>query len=226
MKLVVPLGKKQNIITENHLSAVRNYALRAGLDKPELSELAKKFDIEYWDGDRKTGYGGYTNDGRWKKIAKNLSDRYGLSSGASILDIGCGKGYLLAELKKLNSQFAVQGVDISRYALSRAEPEVAEFLSICEADQIDYKENSFDLVVSMNCLHNLQLPQLFSALQKIQSVAKKNSYICVESYRNETEKWNLMQWQLTCECFFSPEEWVWIFDKSGYSGDYEFIYFA
>lgn len=221
----MPIGKKQNIITKSHVSTVRDYSLRAGSEKPELSEQAKKFGFEYWDGNRKTGYGGYINDGRWQKISRTLVDTYDLSTTAKILDIGCGKGFLLSELKKLNSQFTVQGVDISQYALLHAEPQVADFLSLCEADQIDYEEDSFDLVVSLNCLHNLQLPQLFSALKKIQFIAKKHAYICVESYRNEAEKWNLMRWQLTCESFFTPIEWEWIFEKSGYSGDYEFIFF-
>lgn len=154
-----------------------------------------------------------------------LVDTYDLRTTARILDIGCGKGYLLSELKKLNSQFAVQGVDISQYALSHADPQLAKFLSQESADRIEYEENSFDLVVSMNCLHNLQLSQLFTALKKIQFIAKKNAYICVESYRNEIEKWNLMRWQLTCESFFTPSEWEWIFERCDYRGDYEFIYF-
>lgn len=219
------LGKKQNIITRNHISTDRDYTQRAGQDKAKYSELAKKFDFDYWDGERTTGYGGYKNDGRWQKIAKRLIETYGLSSTGSILDIGCGKGYLLSELRKLDPQLTVRGVDISQYALLNASPDVTEFLSIAEADKINYADKSFDLIVSINCLHNLQLPELFSALQKIQLASKKDSYICVESYRNETEKWNLLQWQLTCECFFTPNEWEWIFEKSGYKGDYEFIYF-
>ena len=216
---------KKNIITENHTRTTRDYSQRAGRDKAKYSELAKKFEYDYWDGDRNSGYGGYTNDGRWHKIAKKLIGTYDLKANDRILDIGCGKGYLLSELKKTNAQFGVYGVDVSQYALLNADPYVAEYLSIGSADKIEFGENSFDLVVSINCLHNLQLPELFSALQKIQLVSKKHSYICVESYRNETEKWNLLQWQLTCECFFTPNEWEWIFEKSGYRGDYEFIYF-
>ena len=219
------LGEKLNIITENHLHVPRDYSQRACPGKVKNSELAKKFDFDYWDGARNTGYGGYKNDGRWKKIAKKLIDTYDLKSKGSILDIGCGKGYLLSELNKINPQLKICGVDISQYALLNASSDVTEFLSIGEANKIDFADNSFDLVLSINCLHNLQLPELFTALQKIQLVSRKNSYICVESYRNESEKWNLMQWQLTCECFFTPKEWQWIFEKAGYSGDYEFIYF-
>lgn len=219
------LGNKQSIITDNHVRTERDYSARAVKDKAKYSEIAKKFEFDYWDGDRNTGYGGYSNDGRWEKVAKKLINTYGLNSNEKILDIGCGKGYLLSEFLRLNSQLEVAGVDISKYAILNASSDVSRFLSLCDADKISYDPGSFDLVLSINCLHNLSLPQLFSSLQKIQRVAKSNSYICVESYRNETEKWNLLQWQLTCECFFSPDEWKWIFQKSGYSGDYEFIYF-
>ena len=111
------LGKKLNIITENHLHVPRDYSQRACPDKVKNSELAKKFDFDYWDGARNTGYGGYKNDGRWKKIAKKLIDTYDLNSKGSILDIGCGKGYLLSELNKINPQLKISGVDISQYAL-------------------------------------------------------------------------------------------------------------
>lgn len=219
------LGQKKNIITENHIKATRDYSERATPDKAKYSELAKKFDFEYWDGDRKTGYGGYKNDGRWQKVAKKLDDIYSISQMSNVLDVGCGKGYLLSELKKNYPQLNVCGVDVSAYALKHASPDVAEYLTICEADKINFPEKAFDLVVSINCLHNLELPELFLALDKIQRVSNKNSFICVESYRNEIEKWNLLQWQLTCEAFYTPKEWEWIFEKAGYTGDYEFIFF-
>ena len=53
----------------------------------------------------------------------------------------------------------------------------------------------------------------------------KNKYLCVESYRNESEKTNLLYWQVTCEAFNTPDEWRWWFRKTNYNGDYSFIYF-
>lgn len=219
------VGKKINILTENHISTNRDYSQRAGPDKAQNSEIAKNFGFDYWDGERKTGYGGYKNDGRWKKIAEKLIAIYQLQANASILDIGCGKGFLLSELLNINSEFNLHGIDISSYALKNAEPNILKLLTQNSADKINFPEASFDLVIAMNVLHNLHLPELFTALQKIESIKKKDAYICVESYRNEREKWNLMQWQLTCECFFTPREWQWIFNQAGYTGDYEFIFF-
>lgn len=218
-------GKLQNFVSENHLKTTRDYSLRGGPDKDQLSIVAKKFGYDYWDGERKYGYGGFKNDGRWLKVAQRMISHYGLKNSDSILDIGCGKGYLLYEFKKLNPDFKILGVDISEYALAHSEPAVSQYLKFDSAAEVLFPEKSFDAVISINTLHNLELPALFSALEKIQSIKKNHAYICVESYRNQTEKWNLMRWQLTCECFFTPEEWVWIFKKAGYEGDYEFIFF-
>lgn len=219
------MGQLVSLLTANHASTKRDYAARAGEDKPNNSMIAKKFDFDYWDGDRNTGYGGYKDDGRWKNIASRFLNHYSLPECGSVLDIGCGKGFFLKELKNSRTDLAIRGVDISEYAISNASPEVREFLTVGQAEALPHKAGSFDLVVSMNTLHNLQLPDLFETLKKIESIQKKYSYICVESYRNEMEKWNLMRWQLTCECFFTPKEWTWIFEKAGYTGDFEFIFF-
>ena len=88
-----------------------------------------------------------------------------------------------------------------------------------------YKSNYFDLVISLNTLHNLYCYDLISALREIERVSCKHKYICVESYRNEFEKVNLLYWQVTCEAFYTPLEWKWFFKQSGYTGDFSFIYF-
>ena len=93
-----------------------------------------------------------------------------------------------------------------------------------DATNTGYADNSFDLVISINTLHNLDTYELDKALREMERVGK-NKYLCVESYRNEDEKVNLMYWQLTCEGFYTPKEWEWWFDLTGYTGDHSFIYF-
>ena len=78
--------------------------------------------------------------------------------------------------------------------------------------------------MSLGCLHNLRIFELEVALKEIQRVGKL-SYVMLESYRNEKELFNLQCWALTCESFFNQKEWIWIYEKFGYKGDYEFIYF-
>ena len=84
---------------------------------------------------------------------------------------------------------------------------------------------SFDLVISINVLHNLYAYELDAALREMERVGRRHRYICVESWRNEEEKANLLYWQLTCETFCTPEEWAWWFRQTGYSGDHSFIFF-
>jgi SAM-dependent methyltransferase len=215
-----------DILNEIHRSARRDYLARvlAG-NKAEFAALAKKFDVEYWDGSRNTGYGGYRYDGRWRAIAQRLAELYDLRPGQRILDVGCGKGFLLYEFTQVVPGVEVRGIDVSRYALEHAKEEVAPCLELGNAVSLPYPDRSFDLVVSINTLHNLYIDGLFEALHEIERVAKAHKYILMDSYRNEQEKVNLLYWQLTCECFFTPREWEFIFERAGYTGDYGFIYF-
>ncbi len=218
-------GKKTNFITNNHLKSSRNYQERATDDKADLANIAKKFDFDYWDGSRNTGYGGYHDDGRWESVAQNMIEFYKLDSSVRILDIGCGKGYLLKEFKKLLPLSEVYGIDVSAYALEHAAPEVKSNLFEGNAIELPFENDSFDLVVSNMTLHNLLLPDLKKSLKEINRVSRGKSWLGVEAYTTQEQKWNLMRWQLTCECFFTPEEWISIFQETSYDGDYELIYF-
>ena len=218
--------KLQHFVTPLHKRANRNYMERiTEFDKGECAKIARQYGKDYWDGDRQYGYGGYSYDGRWKVVAESLIKEYNLTVNSRILDIGCGKAFLLYEIKALLPGATVSGLDISEYAIENAKPEVKEFLVQGNAKKLPFDDNSFDLVISNTTLHNLKINELFSAVKEIARVSAKDSWICVESYRNEKEKANLLYWQLTCESFYSPEEWMWIYEKNGYKGDYEFIYF-
>lgn len=209
-----------------HKRTARNYIERVvQYDKAECAQIAKKFGYDYWDGDRRYGYGGYKYDGRWRAVAEAMAEHYQLKPGQRILDVGCGKGFLLYEFTRVVPGIEAAGLDISQYAVENAKPEIRPFLRLGTAQDLPYEDNSFDLVYSITTLHNLYLFDLKKAIQEIERVSKGNSYIVVESYRNESEKANLLYWQLTCECFFSPEEWQWLYRQCGYKGDFSFIYF-
>jgi len=211
-----------------HKSTRRDYLARVNdpeFPKPKAAELAKKWDFDYWDGDRRICYGGYRYmEGRWEPVARALVGHYGIKPGDKVLDVGCGKGFLLYEITKVVPGVIVEGLDISEYAIANAKPEVKEHLTLGNATSLPYPDKSFDLVFSLTTLHNLHNYDLDKALREIERVGK-NRYICVESYRNETEKANLLYWQVTCESFCTPEEWDWWFRLTGYTGDHSFIYF-
>jgi protein-L-isoaspartate(D-aspartate) O-methyltransferase len=211
-----------------HKSTKRDYLARVNdpeFPKAKAAKLAKEWAFDYWDGDRRINYGGYRNDGRWLKVAKAMVDYYGLKAGDRILDIGCGKGFLLQGFLEVMAGVEVQGIDISKYAIDHALEDLKPRLQEGVASSLPYPDKSFDLVVSINTLHNLHCYDLDRALREIERVARQHKYLCVESYRTEEEKANLLYWQVTCEAFNTPDEWDWWFRTTGYTGDHSFIYF-
>jgi ubiquinone/menaquinone biosynthesis C-methylase UbiE len=216
----------REFVTLIHKSTKRDYLARVTeRDKAEVAELAIKWGYDYWDGSRQTGYGGYRYDGRWRKVADAMVSAYGLKPGMRVLDVGCGKGFLLHDLAEACPGIEVAGIDISGYAIERAMESVKPFLQTGAAAKLPYQDKSFDLVYSITTLHNLYVYDLWSAVRELERVSRGAKYLCVEGYRNEREKVNLMYWQLTCRAFHTPAEWEWIFDKAGYTGDYEYIFF-
>jgi ubiquinone/menaquinone biosynthesis C-methylase UbiE len=212
-----------------HKSTTRDYLARVNdseFPKNKAADLAKKWDFDYWDGDRRINYGGYKYmEGRWEKVAKVMIDHYGLKAGDKILDIGCGKGFLLYDFTKILPGIEIYGIDISNYAIENSKEEIKDKLIYGNATSLPYEDNYFDFVFSLNTFHNLECYDLFDALKEMERVGKNNKYICVEAYRNEVEKMNLLYWQVTCEAFNTPKEWEWWFKHSGYTGDHSFIYF-
>ena len=212
-----------------HKSTQRDYLARVNepeFPKAKASELAKQWGFDYWDGDRRICYGGYRYmEGRWEKVARAMIEHYQLKPGDKILDVGCGKAFLLYDFTKVLPGVEVHGIDISDYAILHAKDEVKDRIQVANAISLPYPDHYFDLVISINTLHNLHNYDLDKALREIERVGKKNKYICVESYRNEIEKANLLYWQVTCETFCTPEEWAWWFKQTGYTGDHSFIYF-
>jgi SAM-dependent methyltransferase len=211
-----------------HKSTLRDYLGRVNdkeFPKAKAAALAKQWAYDYWDGDRRINYGGYRYiEGRWEKVARAIVEHYGIKPGQRILDIGCGKGFQLYELLRVVPGIEVYGIDISGYAIANCKEEIRERLQVGNATALPFEDNFFDLAISITTLHNLHNYDLDKALREMQRVAR-NKYLCVESYRNEEEKANLLYWQVTCEAFCTPEEWDWWFRLTGYTGDYSFIYF-
>lgn len=220
------MGQLMNIVTPLHQATKRDYLARMNDDKVACMLKAKEYEQDYWDGDRRYGYGGYRYiEDRWKPVAEALIDRYSLGEGSRVLDVGCGKAFLLHEMKRLLPGLEVTGFDISEHGLAGATPAISPHLIRYRAqDRYPYGDNEFDLVISLGCLHNLRLFELESALKEIERVGK-SKYVMVEGYRNELEQFNLECWALTAESILHTSEWIWLYQHFGYTGDYEFIYF-
>jgi ubiquinone/menaquinone biosynthesis C-methylase UbiE len=217
------------LITPYHTRTKRDYLARMVDDKVHCMEKAREYGFDYWDGDRRYGYGGYKYiEGYWKPLAEQLIKRYGLTNQSWILDVGCGKAFLLHELKRLLPKAEVVGFDPSAWGIDHAPAAIRPSLRIGKAeDERCYQcpDQYFDLVLANGSLHNLKNWERQSALREIQR-AGKHAYLWVESYRNAQEQFNLQCWALTCWAFLTPEEWMWEMQQAGYTGDYEFVYFT
>ena len=215
-----------DFIEQQHKSTKRDYLGRVNeASKAECAKIAKQFGYDFFDGERKYGYGGYKYDGRWAQVAKQMIEHYSLQPGMKVLDVGCGKGHLLYEMKKQMPELNVLGIDPSVYAITHTVKEIEPDLQVGRAQDLGrFGDNEFDLVISLNAIHNLYIYDLVDAVKNIERIGRQK-YIVVESYRTEEERVNMLYWQLTCECFFKVEEWEWIYKQCGYTGDYSFIFF-
>lgn len=207
-------------LLNSHPVTKRDYDARAREKTPEIVRLAKEFGMDFFDGDRKCGYGGYKYDGRWKAVVERMMKYYHMPEDAAILDIGCGKGFLLHDFKELMPRCEVAGLDISDYAVTHAMPPVKPYLKIGSADVLPYPDKSFDLVLSINSIHNLPLERVIASLKEIERVSRGHSYITVDAWRNEQERVNLMKWVLTAETYMHVDDWKKLFAEVGYTGDY------
>lgn len=220
------MGSELNLVKSLHTSTKRDYLARMVNNKVEAMMVAKQYGKDYWDGDRQYGYGGYRYlPGRWKPVAESLIERYQLKSGSKILDVGCGKGFLLYEMQLIEPGIEITGIDISEYGLQNKHPELKGDFRIAKAQEpFPFKDKEFDLVITLGTFHNLHIYELEIAVKEVERVGKQG-YIMVESFRNELEMFNLECWALTAESIMDVDEWLWAYKKFGYTGDYEFIFF-
>jgi len=184
-------------------------------------QIARKFDKEYFDGGRLYGYGGYSYHPRfWQETVKRFAEFYGLTNESSVLDVGCAKGYMLHDFKELLPGLTVAGVDVSEYALEHGLESVRPYLQIGDAKELPFPDHSFDLVISINTVHNLTLDDCRQALREIQRVSKGNAFVTMDAWRTEEERECLLKWNLTALTYMDVRDWVKVFAEVEYTGDY------
>jgi SAM-dependent methyltransferase len=196
----------------------KNVEKRSEGKSEDVIAASKKYGELYFDGPREYGYGGYKYDGRWIPVAKDIIKHFNLKKGSKVLDVGCAKGFLVKDL--LNLGIDAYGIDISQYALNNCEAETIGRLHLGSAEKLPFPDNSFDAVIAINSIHNLEKQKCLSALKEIQRVSPHNSFVQVDSYRNEKEKEIFLSWVLTAEFHGYPDEWISLFKEAGYKGDY------
>lgn len=205
----------------NYPKTKRDVTERGNTKSAADRAIAREFGREFFDGDRRHGYGGFNYLPRfWQPVVPAFREHFGLEAGMSLLDVGCAKGFMLHDLRELIPGLQVAGVDISDYAIDNSLASVREYLRVANATALPFSDRSFDVVVSINTIHNLERDECAQALREIQRVSRGNAFVTVDAYRNAEEKERMYAWNLTAKTIMSVEEWVAFFAEAGYTGDY------
>tara|TARA_B100000902_G_scaffold379035_1_gene412942 strand:+ start:1694 stop:2353 length:660 start_codon:yes stop_codon:yes gene_type:complete len=214
------MGKEIDLL-KNYPKAKRDLTKRLESKTEEVRSVARKFDKEFFDGERKFGYGGFSyNSKYWSEVVRDFIDYYNLDDGSKILDVGCAKGFMIYDFFRLNPNLDLHGIDISKYAIENSVTEINHKLQVANATNLPYEDNFFDLVIAINTIHNLDKAECATALKEISRVSKNNAFLTVDAYRNNEEKQRMYAWNLTAKTIMSVEEWIKFFDQNNYDGDY------
>ena len=216
----INMGKEIDLL-ENYPKTKRNIKERGSEKTDNVRRVARQFGQEFFDGDRQYGYGGFKYFSRfWQPVIPTFQKHFSLTSSSSLLDVGCAKGFMLHDLEELIPGIAVSGVDISDYAIEHAMEGVQSKVQVADARNLPFADNSFDIVIAINTIHNLEREDCAKALREIERVSRKGSFITVDAYRDDEEKERMFAWNLTAKTIMSVDEWVTFFDEVGYTGDY------
>ncbi len=214
------MGKEIDLMA-NYPKSKRNVKERGQEKTEEDRAIARQFGRDFFDGDRKHGYGGYNYHPRfWQPVIPTFKDHFGLTSSSSILDVGCGKGFMMHDLTQLIPGIKVEGVDISTYAVENALDDMKTKIKVADAAELPYEDNTFDAVFSITTVHNLDRPECAKALKEIERVSKGKSFVTLDAYRDDEEKDMMNAWNLTAKTYMHVDEWREFFSDAGYNGDY------
>ncbi|RJQ11483.1 MAG: class I SAM-dependent methyltransferase [Dehalococcoidia bacterium] len=201
-----PIDERARLITEDH------------------RRVARQFGPEFFDGDRLTGYGGYRYHPRfWTDTVRLMRDHYGLPADASVLDVGSGKGFMLHDFRAMEPRLRLAGIDISEYAVHRTIEDMRPDVAVATADALPFRDGSFDLVISINTIHNLPLERCKQALQEIERVSRGHSFVTMDAWRNDAERERMLAWNLTALTYMHVDDWKALFEEVGYTGDYHWF---
>ena len=185
---------------------------------------AQKFDWLYFDGPREFGYGGYNYNPRFfKGVVEDFINHYSLKEGDSVLDVGCGKGFMLYDFLQAIPTLEVRGLDVSEYCYDNALPEIKPYFDIGSCDQLPYQDGAFDIVISIATIHNLDIEGVKRSIIEINRVARRGAFIKVNGFRNSKEQRQLEEWNLVAKTILSERDWENLFIETGYTYDYDFF---
>lgn len=214
------MGREIDLLV-NYPKTKRNLEERLASKTDADRAIARQFGRDFFDGDRNHGYGGFNYMPRfWQPVIPTFKNYWNLTANSSLLDVGCAKGFMLHDLAESIPGITLKGIDISEYAIKNAMVDMKLHLQVANATQLPFPDKTFDVVISINTVHNLDRNDCAKALQEIERVSRGHSFITVDAYRNDEEKERMNTWNLTAKTIMSVEEWITFFKDVGYTGDY------
>lgn len=214
------MGKEIDLLA-NYPRTRRNVEERGEEKTEEDRRIARQFGFDFFDGDRRHGYGGFQYMPRfWQPVIPTFQQHWGLAAGDRLLDIGCAKGFMLHDLVELIPGLVVEGVDVSEYAIEHAIEDVKPHVRVADARELPFPDDSFDVVISINTIHNLPRDECAKALREIERVSRRGAFVTIDAYRDEAERERMFAWNLTAQTILHVDEWKAFFDEVGYTGDY------
>ena len=208
-------------LLEHYPKAKRDLDARAAEKTEADREIARRFDKDFFDGDRRHGYGGFSYMPRfWQPVIPTFQNHWKLNESSIVLDVGCAKGFMMHDMSQLIPGITVKGIDVSQYAIDNTIETMRPHVQVANATALPFADKSFDIVISINTIHNLDRGGCAQALREIERVARRGSFITVDAYRNDEERERMYAWNLTAKTIMSVDEWVTFFKEVGYTGDY------
>lgn len=205
----------------NYPRTKRNVEERGQTKTEEVRAIARHFGKEFFDGSRDTGYGGFSYHPRfWQPVVPTFQSHFGLKAGDSVLDVGCAKGFMMHDMSELIPGLTVKGIDISDYAIANALPDMKPHVQVANATKLPFADKSFDVVICINTVHNLEREACSVALREIERVARRGAFVTVDAYRDDDERRRMEAWNLTARTMMPVDEWKAFFASVGYTGDY------
>lgn len=213
------MGQEIDLLA-NYPRTKRNLEERAQQKSEQDRAIARQFGKEFFDGDRRHGYGGFNYLPRfWQPVIPTLQSHFGLDKGSSVLDVGCAKGFMMHDMAALIPDIMVKGVDVSAYAIEHAIEDMKPHVQVADAVKLPFPNKSFDVAISINTIHNLERAECAIALRELQRVAK-HAFLTVDAYHDEEERKRMYDWNLTGRTIMHVDAWRKFFAENGYTGDY------
>ena len=122
----------------------------------------------YWEDGDGSNYHSYGFDPGWPVIASVV--RQFLNPGATAYEVACAKGYLVKTL--LHFGFNAYGIDISDYAISKADADVANRLQVANAVSLPWPEDTADIILSMEFFEHVPEDEVDIVLSEKMRVLK------------------------------------------------------